>query len=333
MALKRPLRRQIFFRLCVLVFSSNKMLCRALFALLISFASAGCGEIAEWAAVTLFYRAAVLPIEQVHKNLGYWNDPPPAAPKHRLDLFVPQGERWPVLVFVHGGSWRSGDKDLIYGGADPYGNIGRFYAARGIGVAVINYRLQPAVTWREQVLDVARAMAWIHEHADKYGADNRAVFLFGHSSGAHLAARAGLDRDLLQHVGLRPGIPCGVIAASGAPYDIADEKTYETGTNPAIFERPFRGPDVNDKWKYDASPLYFVTPSAPPFLFLHGAWETRGLKRQNQIMYSALLVAGVPSRLVETSWDGHFLMIASLSRPNSEASAAVLEFIRTTKCG
>jgi acetyl esterase/lipase len=124
-----------------------------------------------------------------------------------------------------------------------------------------------------------------------------------------------------------------VIAASGAPYDIADEKTYELGTNPAIFERPFRAADVNDRWKYDASPLHFVTPSAPPFLLLHGAWETRGLKRQNQIMYSALQVAGVPSRLVETTWDGHFIMIASLSRPNSEASAEVLEFIRTMKCG
>ncbi|HXV47746.1 MAG TPA: alpha/beta hydrolase, partial [Candidatus Binatia bacterium] len=295
--------------------------------------STGCGELAERAAVTLFYREAVLPVEQVHKNLGYWSDPPAAAPKHRLDLFVPQGKRWPVLVFVHGGSWKSGDKELMFGGADPYGNIGRFYAARGIGVAVINYRLQPAVTWRDQVLDVARAMAWIHENADDYGADTRAVFLFGHSSGAHLAARAALDRQLLQQVGLRPGIPCGVIAASGAPYDIADEKTYELGTNPAIFERPFRAADANNRWKYDASPLYFVTPSAPPFLLLHGAWETRGLKRQNQIMYSALRGAGVPSRLVETTWDGHFIMIAALSRPNSEASAEVLEFIRTTKCG
>jgi acetyl esterase/lipase len=237
------------------------------------------------------------------------------------------------MVFVHGGSWRSGDKEIIFGGVDPYGNIGRFYAARGIGVAVINYRLQPSVTWREQLIDVARAMAWIHENADDYGADTRAVFLFGHSSGAHLAARAALDRQLLQQVGVRPGIPCGVIAASGAPYDIADEKTYELGTNPAIFERPFRGTDANNRWKYDASPLHLVTSAAPPFLLLHGAWETKGLKRQNQIMHSALQAAGVPSRSTETTWDGHFIMIASLSRPNSEASAEVLEFIRTTKCG
>jgi acetyl esterase/lipase len=301
--------------------------------LLILLSSASCGELAERAAVTLFYREAVLPVERVHKNLGYWNDPQRAASKHRLDLFVPKSESWPVMVFVHGGSWRSGDKEIIFGGVDPYGNIGRFYAARGIGVAVINYRLQPSVTWREQLIDVARAMAWIHENADDYGADTRAVFLFGHSSGAHLAARAALDRQLLQQVGVRPGIPCGVIAASGAPYDIADEKTYELGTNPAIFERPFRGTDVNNRWKYDASPLHLVTSAAPPFLLLHGAWETKGLKRQNQIMFSALRDAGVPSRLAETAWDGHFIMIASLSRPNSEASAAVLEFIRTTKCG
>src|SRR5262245_49387821 len=130
--------------------------------------------------------------------------------------------------------------------------------------------------------------------------------------------------------GFRPGFPCGVVAVSGAPYDIADEKTYELGTSPSQFERPFRAA-TDDRWKYDASPIRFVTSSAPPFLLLHGAWETPGLKRQNQIMAAALRSVGVTNRLVETSWDGHFLIIGSLSRP-SEASAEILEFVRATKC-
>src|SRR5262245_11760372 len=181
---------------------------------------AGCGDFAERIAVKVFYREAALPQEQVHKNLGYWNDQQ-AVRGNRLDFFVPKGKRWPVLIFIHGGAWRNGDKGLRFGGADPYGNIGRFYATRGIGVAVINYRLQPTVTWREQVVDVARSMAWVHEHAENYGADKRAIFLFGHSSGAHLAARTAVDRELMRESGFRPGFPCGVVAVSGAPYDIA----------------------------------------------------------------------------------------------------------------
>ena len=50
-------------------------------------------------------------------------------------------------MFVHGGNWDSGDKNYRPGGADVYANIDRFDAARGLGVAGDNYRLQPAVTW------------------------------------------------------------------------------------------------------------------------------------------------------------------------------------------
>ncbi|HEX2933064.1 MAG TPA: alpha/beta hydrolase [Candidatus Binatia bacterium] len=305
---------------------------RVFFLLLAVLPHGGCADFAKRAAVTFFYREADLPQQQVYKDLAYWSDPLAHPRKHRLDFFVPQGGRWPVLIFVHGGAWRRGDKALEFGGVDPYGNIGRFYAARGVGVAVINYRLQPAVTWREQILDVARAMVWVFEHADYYGADKHAVFLFGHSSGAHLVARTALDHELLRKAGVPLGLPCGVIAVSGAPYDIADEKTYELGTSRTRFERPFRAGQGNDRWKYDASPLHFVAPSASPFLLLHGAWETRGLKRQNQIMAAALQNAGVPNRLVEAGWDGHFLIVASLSRPDTQASAAVLEFIRASKC-
>ena len=64
-------------------------------------------------------------------------------------------------MFVHGGTWDSGDKNYRAGGADVYANIGRFDAARGLGVAVDNYRLQPAVVWPLQADDVRAAMAWV----------------------------------------------------------------------------------------------------------------------------------------------------------------------------
>ncbi|MDP3130995.1 MAG: alpha/beta hydrolase, partial [Bacillota bacterium] len=66
-----------------------------------------------------------------------------------------------MIIFVHGGNWDSGDKNYRAGGADVYANIGRFYAARGIGVAVINYRPQPVVAWPAQVDDVRAAVTWV----------------------------------------------------------------------------------------------------------------------------------------------------------------------------
>jgi acetyl esterase/lipase len=301
-------------------------------ALCCGFALVGCGRSAEWIAVRLFYREAVLTGAQVYKDLNYWLAPSADPRKHRLDFYVPEGSGWPVLIFLHGGGWRGGDKALEFGSADPYGNIGRFYAARGIGVAVANYRLQPAVGWQEQVRDVAQALAWVYGHADHYGANKRAIFVSGHSSGAQLAARAALDHKALRELGLPPYVPCGVIAVSGAPFDIADSRTYELGTNPVLYERAFRAGEDGERWKYEASAVNFVTSAAPPFLLLHGGREPKGLKRQNQVMYEALKAAGVPSQLVVTPWDGHFLIVAALSHPERMASAVILDFIRQTPC-
>ncbi|HEY6367087.1 MAG TPA: alpha/beta hydrolase [Candidatus Binatia bacterium] len=301
-------------------------------ALLCAFALAGCGGFAEWLVVRLFYREAVLARAQVHKDLKYRVGSSADPHKHRLDFYVPEGSGWPVLIFVHGGGWRSGDKALEFGATDPYGNIGRFYATRGIGVALVNYRLQPAVSWREQVVDVAQALAWVYGHAQDYGANKRAIFVSGHSSGAQLVTRAVLDHKVLRELRLPPHVPCGVIAVSGAPFDISDSRTYELGTNPVRYEKPFRVGEDGERWKYEASAVNFVTSSAPPFLLLHGGWEPKGLKRQNQVMHEALKAAGVPSQLVVTPWDGHFLIVASVSHPDKMASAAILEFIRLTQC-
>jgi acetyl esterase/lipase len=265
--------------------------------------------------------------DQVHKDLNYWSGSDTHPRKHRLDLYVPKGSGWPVLIFVHGGNWNSGDKGLKFGGIDPYGNIGRFYAARGIGVAIVNYRLQPAVTWYEQVKDIARALVWVHGNLAEYRGKPDAIFIAGHSSGAQLATRAVLDRELLREVGVSPAVLCGVIPVSGAPFDLTDEKT-----DYARFEKRFRAGDIGERWKYEASSANLVTRSTPPFLLLHGRLEPKGIKRQNQLMHQALKAAGGHSRLVVTPWDGHTLMVAALSHPDEMASTAILDFIRGAKC-
>jgi acetyl esterase/lipase len=123
-----------------------------------------------------------------------------------------------------------------------------------------------------------------------------------------------------------------VIAVSGAPFDISDSKSYALGTDPAFYEKHFRAGESGDRWKYEASAINLVTPSAPPVLLLHGRWETKGLKRQNQVMYQALRAVDVPSQLVVIPWEGHFLIVAALSHPERMASTAILDFIRTRKC-
>src|SRR5690242_5472635 len=73
------------------------------------------------------------------RNLAYYEGADADPVRHRLDLYVPKGRKdFPVLFFVHGGYWRSGNKNL-------YAPLGRVFARNGIGTVIINYRLSPQV--------------------------------------------------------------------------------------------------------------------------------------------------------------------------------------------
>lgn len=278
------------------------------------------------AGVAVLYRPAPLGNCQVVPDLNYCDDC--TGQKHRLDLYLPPTRNWPILIFVHGGSLNSGDKCLRVCGADVYGNIGRFYASRGIGVALINYRLQPQVTWREQVDDVARATAWIYTHAQNYGADCSRLFVAGHSAGAQLVTRIALDAQPLRQYGLSPTIIKGVVAVSGAGFDLRDEETYQLGRNLHLYESRFRCGDPTDQWKTTASPITFASPAAPPFLVVYSKGETKALQRQSNLLHTALREQGTESELVMVPGENHCRMVLALSRADKAAAPAILSFIQ-----
>jgi len=296
-------------------------------------ALSGCGFV-ETIAIPFLYKKAELPESQVVRDLEYWDGADRDAKKHRLDLFLPTGTGWPVLVFVHGGGWTEGDKTLRVGGADVYGNIGRFFAARGVGTAIINYRLLPHVTWRDQVQDVARAVAWVHAHIKKYSGDPDHLFLAGHSAGAQLAARVALDSAPLEKLSRSPAIVCGVMVVSGAGLDMTDSTTYELGADPVYYERRFRDKISTDgQWQREASPASFADPSDPPFLILYAGGESEALQRQSRLLKEVLMRAGVATEVVIVSGEDHSRMVLTLSHPEKTAAPAMLGFISSVKCG
>lgn len=299
-------------------------------AVTLAFILGGCTSAKEWLGIRLFYDKVQIPTERVTSEIHYW--PGSDDPKHRLDFYRPQGEGWPTVVFVHGGGWTAGDKNLVVSGGDIYANIGRFLAAHGIGAAVIGYRLQPAVTWREQVADVARAVAWVHAHAEEYGGAPKALFLSGHSAGAQLSAYVALAPGPLGEVGLSPAVLCGVIPVSGAGYDLADEETYEIGAERSYYEERFRAGDPGDGWLREASAMTYLSADAPPFLLTHGTLEWKALQHQNRLLDQALRDAGVSSRLVPVKKMTHGRMVLALSKEGSIPSTELLAFVRGTDC-
>lgn len=294
------------------------------FVLAVCILCASC-TVVEHVGIALLYKPAPLSDTQVIYDIPYSG--PDSPPKQRLDLFVPTGTNWPVLVFVHGGNWDAGDKSLRVGGADVYRNIGRFYAAHGIGVAVIDYRLQPTVIWREQVNDVAAATAWIHAHIGEYGGNTNQIFLGGHSAGAQLACRVALDPKPLAAHSLSPASIRGVISVSGAGLDIADKTTYDLGAKRSYYATRFGSSGPPEIWQREASPITYVTSNAPPFLILYAASETKALQRQSRRLAEILERSHVAHRVVVVPGQSHERMILTLSRPDQTSADAILDFI------
>lgn len=288
----------------------------------------GCA-VYKWVGIKFLYDEAELPAAQEIEDLRYKTDS--ALEKHRLDLFLPDSTvvGWPTVVFIHGGGWVEGDKDLSVGGADVYGNIGRFFARRGIGAATINYRLLPKVEWPVQIADVAEAVAWVQAHIADYGGRPDALFLMGHSAGAQLATRVALDETPLRDAGGDPSAICGVIPVSGAALDLVDERTYELDDDPGYYPRRFG--TVPD-WKKAASPVSFIRPDAPPFLIIYAEGEGPSFHRQSNLLKTALEEAGVSTRLVIVPGESHERIVLALSRDDKTAGPAMLEFVRSLEC-
>ncbi|MFM1906865.1 MAG: hypothetical protein RLZZ591_542 [Pseudomonadota bacterium] len=101
-----------------------------------------------------------------------------------MDIFVPDHPTSggaPVVVFIHGGYWRSLDKS-------DHSFVARRLVSEGACVVVPNYALCPAVTLPDIALQMVRALAWVWRHIADYGGDPERITVVGHSAGGHLAA-------------------------------------------------------------------------------------------------------------------------------------------------
>lgn len=184
-------------------------------------------------------------------DIPYYEGKGASPRKHKLDLFIPEGANdFPVLFFIHGGAWTSGDRKL-------YSHIGRVFARNGIGTVVTSYRLTPAVRHPGHIEDVAKAFAWTHRHIAEYGGRADRIFVSGQSAGGHLAALLCTDEKYLHAVGLSLKNVRGVIPISGI-------YTFRKGELAFIIGNTQEAAD-------SASPMKHVSGDEPPFLILYAS--------------------------------------------------------------
>ncbi len=230
---------------------------------------------------------------RIARDVAYGDDA-----RQRLDIYAPTtgSGPWPVIIFVHGGSWSTGNKN-------PYEFAGRALAAQGFITLVPNYRLHPDHQFPAFVEDAARSIDWATRHANAYGGDQSRIFVTGHSAGAYNAALAILDKHCLADLGTDTSAIRGV-ALLAAP---ADFLPLDSKITIAVFGK------VTDL--ASTQPINFVRVDAPPFLLLHGSADKTVYPRNSIALAAKLNGVGAKAEVHLYEGVSHVGIITSLARP------------------
>ena len=180
----------------------------------------------------------------------------------------------PVVLFVHGGNWNAGDKDI-------YGFLGRNFAKNDIVTVIPNYTLSPNADYNTMAQQIAQALQWAQMHIADYGGNPQQIYLMGHSAGGHLIALIATNPKYLENVSAIKGIILNDAAG-------LDMKSYLEKIPPTAVDNYDVTWTTNpNNWK-EASPVYFLSEKTPPFLIYIGDKTYPSIKSQNATFLEAL---------------------------------------------
>lgn len=229
-----------------------------------------------------------------------------------LDIFPARTASSPVLVFIHGGWWRSLSRH-------EFSLVALGPVARNVTVVVIDYSLCPKVSITEITRQSRAAVAWVRANIADYGGDPERIFVAGHSAGGHQVGMLGVT-DWAGEYGFRTPPIAGCIPISGL-FDL----------------RPFRYSWLQPKLllTHDTinrqSPLFHVenAPTHPPMLVTLGGEESAEFHRQSAEFADAWRAAGGSAEIFDQPDRDHITAIEGLADPGSELCDAMTRFIGT----
>ena len=235
------------------------------------------------------------------KNIPYTDS---ANVSQMLDLYLPEsaGDPVPLIIWIHGGGWKSGSKENCL-------PVRLGFTERGYAVAGINYRLTGEAPFPAQIEDCKAAVRWLRAHAAEYGLNPDRFGVWGASAGGHLAALLGTSGDISAfdtggslHVSSRVQAVCDY-------YGPADFGSFFKTPG---FERHARedSPEFlllggKPEAAAGASPAAYATADDPPFLIIHGDQDRTVPPDQSRRMDAALRAAGSETELIFLPGSGH----------------------------
>jgi arylformamidase len=249
-------------------------------------------------------------LQTCHLSLPY-NAGEAANAAETLDVFPAEGKvkKAPVLVFIHGGYWRSLDK------AD-HSFVAPAFTQEGVCVVIANYPLCPAVTMEELVLTQVKALAWVYRNIAQYGGDPQRISVVGHSAGGHLAAMLLSCEWQKFGADLPANLVRNAMSISGL-HDLEPlrHSPYLQGDLRLTVSQVIR-----------CSPAYFPAPKGK-LIAVCGGEESDEFKRQNRLIQKAW-GKGCVAICEELLKANHFSVLEALSARGQRAHDLALNMLR-----
>jgi len=221
------------------------------------------------------------------KNISYGG-----LERQSLDVYSPKDPKSgaPVLVFTHGGSWDSGNKDI-------YKFFAEGFTLEGYSVVVPNYRLYPDARFPDMIIDTAMA---IHYASERF--PDRPIVAMGHSAGGYNTLMALQVPEFSEQAELDVcGRVAGVVAFA-PPTGIIPLKEEPFIT---IFPDRFTGEDA---------PLNNTSTPLPPIFFVHGSDDTTVYPQNSQKLADAIIQRGGKAKVKVYEGLNHIDVIKNISR-------------------
>ncbi|UJR34967.1 hypothetical protein I4U23_027745 [Adineta vaga] len=240
--------------------------------------------------------------------------------QNTLDVYYPkQSLESDVLVFIHGGAWRGGNKGT-------YRHIGHSFARKGLVTVIPNYNLSPNSIFNT-VEECTAAIMWVYQNIATYGGNPNRIFVMGHSAGGHMIALLNSDPRYFRPYKVKnPIYGLILLDAFGLDmYEYLSTPSPEKYSNSRLIQVFSSDPQ---NWKL-ASPMRYWKNIRNPQLILIGERTHLTIELQNQRLYEELMSSQqVPVEFHEIPGSDHMQMVASKYFSQSRQYDIILNFIK-----
>ncbi len=236
---------------------------------------------------------------------SWLNLPYGASPREILDIYPADEPRGAVLVYIHGGYWRSGSKE-------DNCNFVPTFTKRGATVVLVEYDLCPNVTVTDIVRQTRSSIAWVSKNIARYSGDPRKIFISGHSAGAHLTAMA------LAHDWAGEGLPADLIKGAVATSGVFD---LEMVMKISVQEQVRMTPEIAQQ----NNPFLYPPKVKCPVVVAVGGAEPKGWQQMSVDYFKYCKEQGMNAEYLVVPGVNHYTMSEQLLGASSPLTQAMIK--------